>query len=209
MHANSVSMGELIVMLIMGYLIGSCNFAIIFSKLFKKEDIRQKGSGNAGATNVLRNYGKAPAALVFVLDLLKGVAAVALARLFYPNFEVCACVAAFGAILGHNFPCYYDFRGGKGVATSFATLLVISWKAALIALAVFLVAVLITRYVSVGSILASVAAPTAAIVMKSSLAVCVFTVCVGLLCVIRHKSNIIRLVHGKENKLGKKQPKQK
>ncbi|MGN1098584.1 MAG: glycerol-3-phosphate 1-O-acyltransferase PlsY [Clostridia bacterium] len=204
MSGNSISMGEMLIMLVMGYLIGSCNFSIIYSKLFKKDDIRKHGSGNAGTTNVLRTYGKGPAAVVFVLDLLKGVIAVLIARAFYPHTDVCACLAAFGAILGHNFPCYYDFRGGKGVATSFATLLVLCWKAALIALAVFLVIVLITRYVSLGSVLASVAAPAAAIVLGESLAVCIFTVCVGLLCIIRHKDNMVRLVHGKENKLGKK-----
>ncbi len=201
---NTITTGHMLIMLIMGYLIGSCNFAIIYSRLFKKEDIRTKGSKNAGATNVLRTYGKAPAAIVFALDLLKGVAAVLIARFFYPNTDICACLAAFGAILGHNFPCYYDFKGGKGVATSFAVLLVLCPKAALIALGVFLVTVLITRYVSLGSILACIAAPAAAIALGSSLAVCVLSVCVGLLCILRHKANIVRLAHGKENKLGKK-----
>ncbi len=204
MQSNVITTGDMLIMLVMGYLIGSCNFAIIYSKLFKKDDIRKYGSGNAGATNVLRVYGNAPAALVFVLDLLKGVAVVFIARLFYHNTDICACIAAFGAVLGHNFPCYYDFKGGKGVATSFAVLLVLSWKAALIALAVFAITVLITRYVSLGSMLASIAAPTAAIIMKNSTAVCVFSVCVGLLCILRHKDNIVRLVHGRENKLGKK-----
>lgn len=209
MPSNSISMGEIIVMLAVGYLIGSCNFAVIYSKLFKKDDIRRHGSGNAGATNILRTYGKAPAAMVFLLDLLKGVIAVLIARFFYPHTDVCACVAAFGAILGHNFPCYHEFRGGKGVATSFATLLVLDWRVALIALGVFLIIVLITRYVSLGSVLASVAAPAAAITLKCvnksvSLALCVFTVCVGLLCILRHKENLKRLVKGTENKLGKK-----
>lgn len=206
-----ITTGDMLIMLIMGYLIGSCNFAVIYSKLFKKDDIRKHGSGNAGATNVLRTYGKGPAAAVFLLDLLKGVVAVLLARLFYSadTRDICACFAAFGAVLGHNFPCYHGFVGGKGVATSFAVLLVLDWKIALIALGVFLVIVLITRYVSVGSISASVAAPAAAIVFKcvnnsTSLAVCVFAVCMGLLCIVRHKENIVRLRQGKENKIGKK-----
>ena len=209
MSSNVITTGDMLIMLIMGYLIGSCNFAIIYSKLFKKDDIRKHGSGNAGATNVLRTYGKGPAAAVFLLDLLKGVVAVVLAKLFYPNTDICACIAAFGAILGHNFPCYHGFVGGKGVATSFAVLLVLDWRIALIALGVFLIVVLITRYVSVGSISASVAAPAAAIVFKcvndsASLALCVFTVCVGILCILRHKENIVRLRQGKENKLGKR-----
>lgn len=201
---NTITTGHMLVMLIMGYLIGSCNFAIIYSRLFKKEDIRSKGSGNAGATNILRTYGKAPAALVFILDLLKGVIAVLIARFFYPYTDVCACIAAFGAILGHNFPCYYDFKGGKGVATSFAVLLALCPKAALIALGVFLIVVLISRYVSLGSVLAAIAAPGAAIALGSSLAVCVMSVCMGLLCILRHKPNIVRLMNGKENKIGKK-----
>ncbi len=209
MPGNTITTGELLLMLLMGYLIGSCNFAIIYSKLFKKDDIRRHGSGNAGTTNVLRTYGKLPAAIVFILDLLKGVIAVLIARAFYPRTDICACVAAFGAILGHNFPCYYDFKGGKGVATTFATLLVLDWRVALIGFGVFLVIVLITRYVSLGSVLGSLAAPAAAIVFKCvdgsvSLAVCVFSVLVGLLCIIRHRENLKRLAQGKENKLGSK-----
>ncbi|MCH5187353.1 MAG: glycerol-3-phosphate 1-O-acyltransferase PlsY [Oscillospiraceae bacterium] len=205
----TISMGELIVMLVMGYLIGSCNFAIIYSKLFKKDDIRRHGSGNAGSTNVLRTYGKGPAAAVFLLDLLKGVIAVLIARFFYRHTDICACMAAFGAILGHNFPCYYDFKGGKGVATSFATLLVLDWRLALAAAGAFLIFVLITRYVSVGSAAGSIAAPTLAIVLRCvngsvSLALCVYSVCVGLLCLLRHKENFKRLAKGTENKLGKK-----
>ena len=209
MQTNGITTGHMLLMLIMGYLIGSCNFAVIYSRLFKKDDIRKHGSGNAGATNVLRTYGKGPAAIVFLLDLLKGVISVLLAKLFFPHTDICACIAAFGAILGHNFPCYHGFRGGKGVATSFAVLLVLDWRVALIALGVFIIVVLITRYVSVSSISASVAAPAAAIVFRCvngsvSLAICVFSVCVGILCIVRHKDNIVRLRQGKENKIGKR-----
>lgn len=207
---NTITMGEMLLILLMGYLIGSCNFAIIYSKLIKKDDIRKHGSGNAGSTNVLRTYGKGAAALVFVLDILKGVIAVLIAHLFYPYTDICSCIAAGGAVLGHNFPCYYDFKGGKGVATSFAALLVLNWKVALIALGVFLVVVLISRYVSLGSVLAAVAAPVSAIVFKCnnigdvSLAFCIFSVCLGLLCILRHKENLKRILKGTENKLGKK-----
>ncbi len=209
MQGNVITMGEMLLMLLMGYLIGSCNFAVIYSKVFKKDDIRRHGSGNAGATNVLRTYGKGPAAAVFVLDLLKGAAAALIAKAIYPHTDICACIAGGGAILGHNFPCYYEFKGGKGVATSFAVLLVLNWKVALIALGVFLITTLISRYVSLGSVLASVAAPVAAIAFKlvnnsASTAMCVFSVCVGLLCIFRHRENLKRLAKGKENRLGKK-----
>lgn len=205
-----ITTGHILLMILMGYLIGSCNFAIIYSKLVKRDDIRKHGSGNAGATNVLRTYGKGAAVLVFVLDILKGVIAALIAFLFFPNTDICACVAAIGAVLGHNFPLYYDFKGGKGVATSFAVLLVLNWKIALIALGVFLIVVLISRYVSLGSVFASAAAPIAAIVFKAvkiddiSIAFCVLTVCLGVLCILRHKDNLKRIAKGTERKLGKK-----
>ena len=204
---NVITTGDMLLMLLMGYLIGSLNFAIIYSKLFKKDDIRKHGSGNAGATNVLRTYGKAAAALVFVLDILKGAAAVLIANLLYPNSrDICACFAAAGAVLGHNFPCYYGFSGGKGVATGFAVLLVLDWRVALIALGVFLITALVTRYVSVGSTAAAVAAPIAAIVFhfvnnSVSVAVCVLSVCLGILCILRHKENFVRLRQGRENRI--------
>ncbi len=207
---NVITTGDMLVMLLMGYLIGSLNFAVIYSRLFKKDDIRNHGSGNAGATNVLRTYGKGPALLVFVLDVLKGVVSVLLCRFIYANSsDILPCFAAFGAVLGHCFPSYYGFKGGKGVATGFAVLLLLEWRAALIALGVFLLALLITRYVSVSSMAAAVAASAAAIVLRAlglgvSLAVCVFTVCLGILCVLRHSENIKRLRQGKENRLGKR-----
>ncbi len=206
---RTISMGEIILMLLMGYLIGSCNFAIIYSKLFKRDDIRKHGSGNAGATNILRIYGKGPAAAVFLLDVLKGAAAALIARALYPGTDVCACVAAFGAVLGHNYPCYYDFRGGKGVATSFATLLVLDWRLAVAALGAFLIVVLISRYVSLGSAFGAVAAVALAAVLRFrggsvSSALLIYTVCAALLCLLRHCSNFKRIREGKENKLGKK-----
>ncbi len=210
---RTISMGEIILMLLMGYLIGSCNFAIIYSKLFKKDDIRRYGSGNAGATNILRTYGKGPAAAVFLLDVMKGVVAALIARAFYPHTDVCACVAAFGAILGHNYPCYYDFKGGKGVATSFATLLVLDWRLALAALGTFLIVVLISRYVSLGSAFGAVAAVALAAVLRFgpsfaggpvSNALFIYTACAALLCLLRHHANFKRIRAGKENKLGKK-----
>lgn len=209
-HNNVITTGDMLVMLLMGYLIGSINFAVIYSKLFKKDDIRKHGSGNAGATNILRTYGKGPALLVFALDILKGIVAVLLCRLIYANSgDILPCFAAFGAVLGHCFPCYHDFKGGKGVSTSFAVLLLIEWRAALIALGVFIIVLLISRYVSVSSMAAAVAAPAAAIVFhfvnnSTSTAVCIFTVCLGILCILRHSENIKRLRQGKENRLGKR-----
>ncbi len=209
-HTNVITTGDMLLMLLMGYLLGSVNFAILYSKLFKKDDIRKHGSGNAGATNVLRTYGKVPALLVFALDILKGIVAVLLCRLIYAGSnEILPCFAAFGAVLGHCFPCYHGFKGGKGVSTGFAVLLLLEWRAALIAFGVFIVVLLVSRYVSVSSMAAAVAAPAAAIVFhfvnnSVSTAVCVFTVCLGILCILRHSENIKRLRQGKENRLGGK-----
>ena len=193
---------KLLICLIVGYLLGSLNFAIIYSKLHH-DDIRRHGSGNAGATNILRTYGKKSAALVFILDLLKGVVAVLLARLIF-NSEPCACAAALGAVLGHNFPLYYSFSGGKGVATSFAVLIVLHWQTALIALGVFIVICAISRIVSLSSICASVGAIVSSFIFFKIDAFSIFCTIIGLLCIYRHKSNIKRLIEGNENKLGHK-----
>lgn len=195
-------MAKLFLCLVLGYLIGSLNFAIIYSKL-RKDDIRNHGSKNAGATNVLRTYGKTPAIIVFLLDILKGVIAVLIVRSVFSG-EIYECTAALGAVLGHNFPVYYKFSGGKGVSTSFAVLCVLHYEVALIALLVFIITVLISRYVSLSSILASVGAVIAAVVLYDFGVFFYFTLIIAVLCVIRHHANISRLLKGTENKLGKK-----
>ncbi len=188
--------------LILGYLFGSLNFAIIYSKL-RRDDIRNHGSGNAGTTNVLRTYGKGAAALVLILDISKGVIAVIVSRLFFDN-AILDCCAALGAVLGHNFPLYYHFKGGKGVATSLAVLLALHWPTALIGLATFIVIAIITRYVSLSSILAAVAAVTASFIFFKVNEFSIFCAIIGTLCIARHHQNIARLVKGTENKLGQK-----
>lgn len=195
-------MAKLFLCLVLGYLIGSLNFAIIYSKL-KKDDIRNHGSKNAGATNVLRTYGKVPALIVFLLDILKGVIAVLIVRSVFDG-EIYECTAALGAVLGHNFPVYYKFSGGKGVSTSFAVLCVLHYEVALIALLVFVITVLISRYVSLSSILASVGAVIASVVLYDFGVFFYFTLIIAVLCIIRHHANISRLLKGTENKLGKK-----
>ncbi len=195
-------MAKLFLCLVLGYLIGSLNFAIIYSKL-RKDDIRNHGSKNAGATNVLRTYGKIPALIVFSLDILKGVIAVLIVRGVFDG-EIYECTTALGAVLGHNFPVYYKFSGGKGVSTSFAVLCVLHYEVALIALGVFILTVLISRYVSLSSILASFGAVIAAVVMYDFSVFFYFTLIIAVLCIIRHHANISRLLNGTENKLGKK-----
>lgn len=193
---------KIIICLIFGYLFGSLNFAIIYSKL-KGDDIRNHGSGNAGATNVLRTYGKGPAALVFLLDILKGVIAVLIARIFFDDM-LYDCASALGAVLGHNFPLYYGFKGGKGVATSLAVLLVLHYPTALICVATFIIVVSLTKYVSLSSILGSVSAIVSAFIFFKINEFSVFCLIIGVLCIYRHRSNIKRLLNGTENKLGQK-----
>ena len=195
-------MYKLLLCLILGYLIGSLNFAIIYSKL-KGDDIRNHGSGNAGATNVLRTYGKLPAAIVFLLDISKGVIAILLVRSVFDGM-IFDCSAALGAVLGHNFPVYYKFAGGKGVSTSLAVLLTLHYPTALVAMATFIIVVLITKYVSLSSILASVTAVIASFVFFKVDIFSVFCLIIGVLCIFRHRSNIKRLINGTENKLGQK-----
>ncbi len=194
---------------IVAYLLGSINSSILVGKLFGVTDIRQHGSGNAGTTNTLRTIGAKAAALVFVGDILKGVVAVLLARLIafllQVDNSIAVLAAAFLVVLGHNYPLYFGFKGGKGIATSAAVILMID---PLIGICVFVFAILvmlITRYVSVGSIAAAVAFPTAvAIWHHDNIPYLVFAIAIGLLAILRHKENIKRLIKGTESKLGAK-----
>ena len=195
-------MSKVILCLILGYLLGSLNFAIIYSKL-RGDDIRKHGSGNAGATNVLRTYGKLPAAVVFLLDISKGVIAILLVRSVFDGITY-DCSAALGAVLGHNFPVYYKFAGGKGVSTSLAVLLTLHYPTALTALITFVIVLLATKYVSLSSILAAIAAIIASFVFFRIDVFSIFCSIIGILCIIRHRSNIQRLLSGTENKLGQK-----
>lgn len=206
----------LVISVIIAYLLGSINFAIIVTKLFQKKDIRSCGSGNAGMTNVLRTLGKGPAAMTFAGDFLKGVAAVWIARILFtfvagqPENFVVEYAAAFAALLGHIFPLYYHFKGGKGVAVSAGALIALSPLAFVCCLAVFLVGMYTTKIVSVGSIACAVAFPIALFVIRTiqdaphiGLEVLLGTL-IALLVIYMHRSNIVRLIHGEENSFKKK-----
>lgn len=187
---------------IVGYLLGSINSAVLISTVFYKKDIRTLGSKNAGTTNVLRNFGKKAAAFTFLGDFLKGIIAVLIGLLI--KGEIGMVLAGAFAIIGHNWPLYFSFKGGKGVLTSFAVLLFVSPYAALIALAFFVIVVAITRYVSLGSILASLVVVAMTYVFKSLGPVFYLTIFVSILVIIRHRTNIVRLIKGRESKLGQK-----
>jgi len=192
---------------IIGYLLGSINTSIIFSK-FKKTDIREHGSGNAGLTNTLRTFGKGAAVVVLLGDVLKGVIAILLARLACNIFTIdmvneASQIAGIAAILGHNFPIYYGFKGGKGVLTSVTVLMMIDYKLALCCLLIFILIVAITRYVSLGSIIAAASFVIMVLVLKKY-DLLAFGIIVASMLIIRHRSNIKRLIQGNENKLGQK-----
>lgn len=195
------------------YLLGSVNSSILVGRVFGVKDIRQHGSGNAGATNTLRTIGKKAAMLVFAGDVLKGVAAVLLARLIvfilHTDATMAVLAAALMVVVGHDYPIYFGFKGGKGIATSAAVIFMTKPLLGLIVLAVAILMMLITRYVSLGSVAASVAFPiAAAILYPKDIFYLIFAIALCLLAVYRHKANIKRLVKGTESKLGAKKKEQ-
>lgn len=220
---------------IISYLLGSINFSILISKIFKGEDIRKSGSGNAGATNMLRTYGKGFAVITLLLDVLKGVLGIAIgiwmakfvSAYVVPVGEAGIAVSndafgaisaqapyyklwtAFAAVLGHNFPVFFKFKGGKGVATSLGAVLTLNWQVGIIVLIFALAIMVITRYVSLGSIMAAViyvAVDLSYMIFAGDFVIgrLVFDVCIAALLIFRHKDNIKRLLGGTERKLGSK-----
>ncbi|NLU53702.1 MAG: glycerol-3-phosphate 1-O-acyltransferase PlsY [Clostridiaceae bacterium] len=189
---------------VIGYLLGSLNTSIIVGKLYKI-DVRNHGSGNAGATNTLRVLGKGPALLVVLGDFLKGAIACLIGRYLvgetFPQVYAGEYIGGLFAVLGHNWPVYFGFKGGKGVMTSFAVVLMFSPLAALISLLCFIVIVALTRYVSLGSMIGAVLFPIAAFLLKEPALMVATGAFLGLLIVVRHRSNIKRLIAGEEKKL--------
>ncbi len=194
------------------YLIGSLSFAVIVSRLMGLNDPRTYGSGNPGATNVLRSGSKAAAALTLLLDAAKGWLPVALARWFGPQLglgEGTLALVALAAFLGHLYPVFFRFKGGKGVATALGVLLGVSgWLGLLVALS-WLAVAFITRYSSLAALVASVLAPVYYVLLSGMLwdaetPVTAAIVIMALLLIWRHRENIQRLMAGKESKIGQK-----
>lgn len=190
------------VLVLVAYLLGSVSFAVLLVRAATGRDIRAEGSGNAGATNVLRAHGKKLALLVALLDVGKGVAAVLLMRLVTadPLWNAAAGVAA---VLGHVFPVFYGFRGGKGVATAVGAFLALAPLALLSCLAVFVLVVALTRYVSLGSVIAMVLLPpVAGLLFQAPRAIVTAAAVTALIVVFKHLGNLKRLAKGEEKKLG-------
>jgi acyl phosphate:glycerol-3-phosphate acyltransferase len=192
------------------YLLGSIPFGYLLVRLFRKEDIRTVGSGNIGATNVVRSGAKGLGILTLLFDLLKGLAAVFIAYHFSGggpgNPSDLAVAAGVAAVLGHVFPVWLGFRGGKGVATALGVFIALTPLAALFALGVFIAIFLLTRYVSLASIAAAALMPLFAMLTSPDRSP-VFIggiIFLALLVIAKHRDNISRLMQGKENRFGRK-----
>lgn len=186
--------------LVAGYLLGAVPFGIVIARAFGLGDLRQIGSGNIGATNVLRTGNKLAAALTLVLDAAKGGIAVLIARATLG--EDAAQLAGFGAFLGHCFPVYLGFKGGKGVATFLGTLIALAWPVGLAACATWAVVAYLMRISSLSALVAAALSPVVAVLLGRSDMV-VLTVALVVLVFIRHRPNIDRLLAGTEPKIGK------
>ena len=202
----------LVLTLATGYVLGSANMGMVVSKL-TGVDIKRKGSGNAGFTNTVRVMGPRAGVIVFLGDVLKAVLACFLGYIFtkshigaekfidveFGNLGV--MIAGTGCIVGHIFPLYFEFKGGKGVLTSLAVVFMMDYRIALIALSVFLMIILISRYVSLGSILAAICLPIVSLIFQKPPHFILYAVVIALLIVVMHRKNIGRLISGTESKM--------
>jgi len=192
-----------ILLIVFSYLLGSISFGYLIAKKIKKVDIRKIGSGNTGATNISRILGFKFALAVLLLDVGKGLLAVLLARwLDSGSWTILLC--AFAVILGHNWPVFFSFQGGRGAATTLGVFLGIIPLAALITFGIFIVVILVTRYVSLGSLIGAILIPVFLLYYRYPPEYFIFGLAVTALIIWRHIPNIKRLLQGKESKIGEK-----
>ena len=208
-----------IIMGIIAYLIGSINFSILISKKKAGFDIREKGSGNAGTTNMLRSVGKGAAIVTLILDILKGVVTIWLS-IFYGfmlykiwniniDYAILVQVSGILVIVGHTYPIYFGFKGGKGVATALGILLVTNWHIGIICLVFALVLIIVSRMVSVGAICAAILFPVLTLFSYESSFIepgnyMVFSIIIAIIVCFNHRENIKRIMNGTENKISLK-----
>lgn len=213
-----------IIIAVISYLLGSLNFSIILSKTLDKKDIRESGSGNAGATNMLRTYGKLFAVFTMIGDILKVAIAILIAFLvldapldmifkisdhnetavtmiMYKEF------AGFFCVLGHIFPLYFKFKGGKGVAACTGMVILVDWRIALILFAIFVITIAVSKMISLGSIIIAILYPILIAVFYQSLILILIAVLFASIVIIAHRQNIKRILNGTENKLSSKKNK--
>ncbi len=200
-----------ILMAIIAYAIGSVNFSVILSKKMAGFDVREKGSGNAGTTNMLRSVGKGAAAITLILDILKGIVAILLAKYVVANIAkqanpaILVQLSGFFVILGHTFPMFFGFKGGKGVASALGVLLLTNPLIGGICLVFALAVMALTRMVSLGSIMAAVLFPILTVFIKDGYitegSYIIFGISMAILVIFNHRSNLKRIYNGTENRL--------
>ena len=205
-------MAAYIIVGIVAYLIGSISFSVIISKKMAGFDVREKGSGNAGATNMLRSVGKKAAILTLLGDALKGVVAILFAIIVgaiakSADKSLLVQIAGILVVVGHTFPIFFGFKGGKGVATSLGVLLMTNWKIGLICLVFALVLMAVTRMVSLGSIGAAVLFPVLVLFIHTNFTISegssyfVYSVILAAIVIFNHRANVQRILNGTKNKL--------
>lgn len=209
-------MVEYIIMAIIAYCIGSLNISIFISKKMGGFDLREKGSKSTGATNVLRTLGKKAAAITLLFDVAKGIVAIAISMIIGnivkgTNQELLLQTAGIAVVIGHTFPIFFGFKGGKGVATSLGILLMSNWKIGLICLVFALVLMVLTRMVSLGSCGAAILFPVLTLFINDSYTVLneeksgstylIYSIILAIIVLYNHRSNIKRLLNGTENKI--------
>jgi len=211
-------LSAIVITAVLSYLLGSINTSIIVSKI-KKRDIRKEGSGNAGATNALRVLGKSAAAIVVLGDALKAFIALGIANITATAFQVTDArlvliyVAMMAVVIGHDFPLYFGFRGGKGIVTSVAVIFALDWRMGIMVLGTGVLCIVLTRFVSLGSLVGCVIFPLFCIAKYMDLPfsyeklIIIPAAFLGILGIMRHKNNIKKLVSGTENKIGDKSKK--
>ena len=193
-------MADYILTVVLAYLIGSIPSGLILGKLFWHTDLREHGSHNIGATNAWRTLGKRAGIAVFIADSIKGQAGVAMGLLL-AGTPLAAVLGGLFAIIGHSFSLFLRFHGGKGVATSLGVLTMLMGNVTLIVFAVWFAIVYLTRYVSLGSIVAGFLTPILAALFGYPMEYVLFTVIAAILVIVRHRENIVRLMNGTENKI--------
>ena len=201
---------SLIISVIISYLLGSVNTAIIVSKLLGQQDIRQKGSGNAGATNTLRVLGAKAAVMVVIGDALKGIIAVLISRFIaqlafgVEDYKYCMYASSVAVVLGHVFPLYFGFKGGKGIMTSISVIFVLDWKIGIVLVLIFAVFIALFNYVSLSSCVCAFCYPFIVLFLyRGNVYFFVSALVVAIIAICKHQANIKRLISGTESKLFK------
>lgn len=212
-------MAAYIIIALIAYAIGSINFSVIISRKYAGFDVREKGSGNAGSTNMLRSVGKKAAAITLVCDILKGVASILMAVIIgkiakSSDKALLVQIAGIAVVIGHTFPIFFEFKGGKGVATSLGVLLMTNWQIGLICLVFAIVIMACTKMVSMGSVGAAILFPILTlfignhfIVEASGFKYFFYSIILAAIVAFNHRENIKRILNGTENKLSFKNTK--